>query len=455
MLNIASGTAGVFCDSIPRRSFLQIGSLGMGGLALPELLRAEASAGSSSSSHKAVIMVFLPGGPPHLDMYDPKPDAPSTVRGEFDPISTNVPGIQVSELMPRQAEIMDKLAIVRSVVGTADEHSAFHCLTGWASKGFQPAGGWPSLGAVVSKVQGSTQPGVPPFVGLAREMNTRALSDSGAPGFLGLAHGPFKVNKGGVHADMVLHGITTRRLDDRRTLLKRFDRFRRGVDASGTLDSLDAFQRQALGILTSNRLLEALDLSREDPAVRERYGKAGGYYRFRPDVTEKPGGAGALEDFLVARRLVEAGVRCVTLNFGKWDWHEFNFRQAKSNVPRLDQGVTALVQDLHERGLHKDVTVVIWGEFGRTPRINKLSGRDHWPQVMSVVLAGGGLRTGQVVGATNRLGERSIEEPVQFQRVFATLYHQLGIRPERLCMNDRDGRPHYLLNHHEPIRQLL
>src|SRR5437588_6817627 len=260
-----------YCDGVSRRNFIKIGALGMGGLALPELLQAEAAAGLRRS-HKAVIMIYLPGGPPHQDMFDLKTEAPSEIRGDFKPIKTKVPGIQICEHLPRLAGMMDKLVLIRSMVGALDDHNAFQCLTGRSARG-QPPGGWPSLGSVLSKLYGAVDKDIPPFVGLAPKMGHMEWSDNGLPGFLGVGHAPFQPNKGGGKDDMVLNGITLDRLADRKMLLASFDRFRRNIDASGMMDGMDAFNQQAFGILTSSRLLEALDVQKEDAIVRERYGK--------------------------------------------------------------------------------------------------------------------------------------------------------------------------------------
>ncbi|HVX62860.1 MAG TPA: DUF1501 domain-containing protein [Pirellulales bacterium] len=450
MLRI-EGSGSRYCDGITRRNFLQIGGLAMGGASLPELLRAEAQSGRRSS-HKAVIMIFLSGGPPHQDLIDLKPEAPIEIRGEFSPIATNVPGIEICELLPQLASMMDKFAAIRSIVGSEGAHAAFQCLTA-RKRNPQPPGGWPAFGSFVSKLQGPTQPSIPPFVSLSPKMRSAAWSDPGQPGYLGIAHAPFKPSAEG-RADMVLNGVTLDRLHDRQALLASFDRFRREADSSGAMQGLDAFNQQALGILTSSRLAEALDLSREDRRVRDRYGYG----------SEKPAGygdAGPLLNtyFLTARRLIEAGVRCVTLAYGRWDWHGkpygTTFENSRDHMPMLDQGLSALVEDLHERGLDRDVSVVVWGEFGRTPKINANGGRDHWPPVSCALLSGGGMRTGQVIGSTNRLGEYAKDRPVTFQEVFATLYHNLGIDVNTATVTDLAGRPQYPVDHVQPIRELI
>lgn len=240
---------------------------------------------------------------------------------------------------------------------------------------------------------------------------------------------------------MVLNGVTLDRLEDRRSLLAGVDRFRREADASGQMEGLDAFTQDAFGVVTSNKLAKALDVSSEDKKVAEGY-------KTKSDRN--------LNDFLVARRLVEAGARFVTLNFGGWDTHSKNFETLKKQLPLLDQGVTALVRDLHDRGMDKDVTVVVWGEFGRTPRVNDKGGRDHWPRVSSVLLAGGGMKTGQMIGATDRTGGEAADRPTRFGEVFATLYHNMGIDPAKLTINDLSGRPQYIVNPGcAPMRELV
>ncbi len=436
-------TQGRYCDRISRRGFLQIGGLALGGLTLTDVLRAEAATGKKSN--KSVIMIFLPGGPPHQDMYDLKPDAPSEIRGEFKPISTNVPGIQVCELMPKLAGMMDKLVPIRSVIGATGDHYSFQCMTGRRHQQ-QPSGGWPEFGSVVGKVLGATSPSVPPYVGLSPRMQHRPYN-SGYPGFLGAAYTPFQPNGDGKD-DMLLQGISLDRLDDRKSLIGALDNFNRRTDAHGMMAGMDAFQQQAFGVLTSSKLAEALDLEKEPQSLRDRYGFG----------TEKHQGDGAprlMQQFLAARRLVEAGVRVVTLSYSFWDYHGSNFNLCRENLPQLDQGVSALVEDLHQRGLDKDVTVIVWGEFGRTPTINAQAGRDHWPNVSCALMAGGGLRTGQVIGATDRNAAEAVERPVRFEEIHATLYNRLGIDPLTTTVSDLTGRPQYITEHHPPLAELV
>ncbi len=448
MLSSQGRSTGPLCDRVSRRDLLRIGALGMGGLTLSDLLRAESQAGITGKSHKAVIMIYLCGAPSHQDTFDLKMDAPAEIRGEFKPIDTAVPGVQICEHLPKLAACMDKLVPIRSVVGSPNgAHDSFICYTGRSTLN-QPQGGWPSLGSATARILGAVDPAVPPFVGLAPKAGHPPYGSPGLPGFLGPAMSAFRPSGEG-RDDMTLNGITASRLGDRRSLLASLDQMRREVDASGAMSGLDVFQQQALGLLTSSRIVDALNLDNEDPRVRERYGKG----------DPKNYGDGAprnLEHFLTARRLVEAGCRVVTLNFGRWDFHSDEFNGMKNtHLPPFDQGMSALVEDLHERGLDKDVAVVAWGEFGRTPQINKDAGRDHWPQVGCALLAGGDWRRGQVIGATDRLGGEVTERTVHFGEVLASLYHHLGIDPAVPQLHDLSGRPQYLVDgRHAPLPEL-
>ena len=447
----ATGKRG-FCDRLSRRNFLTIGSLGLGGLTLSQLLQAESQAGVGRG-HKAVINIFLPGGPPHQDMWDIKQDAPSEIRGEIRAIKTNVPGIEIGELFPEIAKMMDKFAIIRSMSGAAGGHDAYQCMHGRKMNSPAPSGGWPQLGSWVSKVMGQASPAVPANVSLMYGCGHKQWGDAGSAGFLGMAHDPFAMvggkDQGLESGNMTLKGLTADRLNDRRSLLGSFDGMKRDIDTTGRMKGYDAFVDQAAGILTSGTLVDALDLSKEDPKTLARYGK--GDPEFRADGAPK-----VVENFCVARRLVEAGARCVSLNFSRWDWHGENFKRARQDMPMLDRAVAALVTDLHERGMDRDVSVVVWGEFGRTPKINDKRGRDHWPRVSTALLAGGGMQTGQVIGATNRLGEYASDRPVTFPEVHATLYTNLGLDVRATRVFDLQGRPQYLVDEGvKPIRELL
>lgn len=436
------------CDRLPRRSFLQIGGLALGGMSLPQILQAEQS--QPRAGHKAIIMIFLAGGPPHQDMLDLKPHAPTEVRGTFNPISTSVPGIQISELMPRVAGMMDKFAVIRSLVGAEGRHDSFECSTGHHFKSAQPQGGWAAVGSSLSRLKGPVDPAVPPYVDLSQKMAHDPWNIKG-PGYLGMAHAPFRPDGEAMQNMRLDTAISSDRFHNRTDLLASLDRYRRDVDARLSRGTTDSFTEQALGVLTSPKLVHALDLEREEPAVRARYGQ---------DNADPLGHAPNMgyqaltSKLLLARRVVEAGARCVTCSFAHFDWHGNNFGHARKVVPLLDQGVAALVQDLHDRGMDKDVTVLVWGEFGRTPKINPQAGRDHWPKVHAALLAGGGMRTGQVIGSTNRLAEEAVDRPVHMQEVFATLYKNVGIDTAATTIADNNGRPQYLVDHHQAIREL-
>jgi hypothetical protein len=417
-----------FCDGLTRRSFLQIGAFGA-GLTLAEMLRVRASAGdkTASSPNKSAIMIYLPGGPSHMDMYDLKPDAPKEFRGEFNPIDTNVSGIQICELMPRQAKLFDKLAVIRSVV-SVNEHSDSLVMTGY-SQAVNRTAGHPSFGSVVSKLRGQGgRTDVPPFVSL------RNMSTGTEPGFLGVAHRPFVPSGQGAQNLRLANGVSLDRLEERKALLEGFDDVRRDIDASGTMNGLDTFASRAFDMITSGAVRDALDIKKEEAKGRERYK--------------------GVEQFLTARRLVEAGVGCVTLSIGGWDTHSGNFTTLKKQLPQLDQGIANLVEDLHDRGMARDVVVVVWGEFGRTPKINTNAGRDHWPQVMSALVAGGGLKMGQAIGASTARGELPKDRPYAVPQVLATLYRAIGIDPAMTFPNG-SGRPMYVLDDREPVSELL
>jgi hypothetical protein len=444
------GKGSRYCDGLTRRSFLRIGALGVGAgaLTLADLLRLEAAGQApQAASHKAVINIFLGGGPSHQDMWDIKTEAPKEIRGEFQPIQTSVAGIQIGEVFPRLARIMDKCVVVRSVVGAIDRHAPEQCHSGWQHDSLSRIGGRPALGAVLWKLLGPVDAAVPPYVGLAPRTQHTPWSDPGSPGFLGKGYAPFKPESQGM-SDMKLKGISLEQLADRKRLLQSFDQMRREIDASGTVTAADANTQRAFDVLTSSKLVEALDVSREPARVRERYGD-GKPYKFQFD-----GAPTANEHLLIARRLVEAGVRCVTLTYGRWDSHGKNFDLIRDHGGKLDLCLSALIEDLDARGMLNDVSVIAWGEFGRTPRINRDAGRDHWPQVCGAFLAGGGMKTGQAIGATNRLGEFAKERPVHFQEIFATFYHNLGIDLSRTTLLDPTGRPQHLVDM-PPIKELV
>jgi uncharacterized protein DUF1501 len=466
VLTIHSGSTQRFCDGISRREFLKVGALGVGGLTLADLLRLRARAGSAvpgatSAANKAVIMVCLNGGPSHIDMYDLKPEAPAEFRGEFKPIQTNVPDFNICELMPLQAQIADKLALVRSLqAGRDDGHHLHYVFTGFPKNDHRP-----SFGSIVSRLRGHHGNSLPPYVSMAQFPPHPVLTGHEEPAYVGTAHRPFVPfqagslkpgqieftgpGAGGVKNLELVPGMTRERLADRTTLLRTFDNLRRDLDTKGELAAKDAFTVRALEMISSNQVRDALDISREPVQVQAKYGGDVRYKR-DPDVRRCWEGS----KFLLARRLVEAGVPVVTLAVGVWDTHSDHFPYQRDNTPLLDRSLYALVTDLHERGLDKDVAVVVCGEMGRTPRVNKTAGRDHWASAGFALFAGGGLRMGQVIGATDAHAERPTTPPYNPQNLLATLYHVLGIDPSQ-TFPDHSGRPMHLLDDQKKIKELL
>lgn len=440
MLEIRSGRVE---DRQPesRRAFLRVGSLGLAGLTLESVLRqrARAADGSTVTRSTAVIQVVLGGGLTHLDSYDPKPDAPREYRGDFNAIATAVPGVSLCELLPGQARLMDRMAVIRSLHHDTSDHLAG---THWIMTGFPPAdqvarsNERPSVGSVAAKLRGSNAPGLPPYVGVP------TVPTFGQASYLGTGSNPFGIEGdpaqgAGVRNLLPPQGMTLDRIDNRRRLLARLDRLRRNRDTSGAMTGLDTFAAQAFEMVTGPTAGRAFDLEREDPRLRDRYGRT----RFG-------------QSCLLARRLVEAGVTFVTVSEGGWDHHGQVFASCRRQLPGLDAAVSTLVEDLHDRGLAEQVLVVVWGEFGRTPRINGNAGRDHWPGAFSAVLAGGGLRMGQVVGSTNSRGEQPTERALRPEDLIRTVYAVLRIDPLHEFASD-SGRPMPVMNLGRPISELL
>ncbi len=455
---------------LARREFLRIGALGAAGLTLPELLWAEA-VGTGGGRRRSVINIHLDGGPPQHETIDPKPHAPVEIRGESGTISTTLAGLQVGELLPRIAQRADAFAFIRTLVGSDGKHHAFQCQSGFLEKDLQSLGGRPAMGCVLSKLHGRPDDPAPAFVDL---MQGRPLvRNSARPGFLGPAFQPFRpdisalferpleagmkselARLGGQHSlSLTLDpGLTLDRLSDRRALQTAFDSVRRQVDVQGAMEAMDSFQQQALGILTSGALARALDLSTEAPEVLAHYLAPTPDGGVQSSTSE---GANAPLKFLLARKLIEAGVRMVSVSISDFDTHSENYPRMRNLLPIVDHGLYALVTDLEQRGLIDDVVIVAWGEFGRTPRINSSGGRDHWPRVGPCLLAGGGLRTGCVLGETDRDAGSPVARPVHYKDVFATLYHVLGIQARNVTLNDPQGRPQYLLDEGEPLPELV
>ena len=425
--------------NLSRRSFLSVGGLGL--LSMPQVLRAQKINGTS---HKAVINIFLGGGPPHQDMWDIKTEAPSEIRGPFKPIPTNVGGVHIGECFPKIASMFDKFTAIRSVVGSDGSHDGYQCVTGWSRKDMVSGTSYPAIGACASKILGPVDPAVPVAVGLADPTQHAPWSEAGGAGYLGDTHKPFKPN-GEMMEDLKLN-MQIERFKNRKELLTGFAKLNATIDKSVNIDT---FTEEAFGVLTSSALVDALDISKEDPKIREMYGD-GKPFKFQYD-----GAPTVNEHVLMARRLVEAGARSVTLSYGRWDSHGDNFGLVRDHGGKLDQCVSALVADLDQRGMLDDTLVVVWGEFGRTPKINPKGGRDHWPQVSAALLAGGGFNHGQIIGSTNRLGEVPETRPVHIQEICATMYRGLGIDTMSTTLLDNTGRPQYLLDHREPLKELI
>jgi len=459
---------------LSRRTFLEVGSSGLVGLSLAGMLRAEATAGVGSSQ-KAIINVHLDGGPPHQDMIDLKREAPVEIRGEFKPIATVVPGLEISELLPRLATIADRFAFIRSLTGAAGQHDAFQCQSGYSATDLQAIGGRPALGSVATKLLGKPTDTAPTFVDLMQ--GRPFVRNSARPGFLGPTYQPFRPDishlfarelQVGMKAELERNGgrhtvsyslnkeLNKGRIDDRMQLLARLDRVRRDADSGGMMGAMDDFSRQAVNILTSGRFAGALDLAHEDPRTLARYALEDNQPAplGTTDGLNTNDGYSAVHKFLVARKLVEAGVRCVSLTISDFDTHRNNFQRLRYLLPIVDAGLHALTTDLEERGMLDHVTIVVWGEFGRTPKINTSGGRDHWPGAGMCLLAGGGMRVGQVIGATDRYAASVVERPITYPDVFATLYRNLGIDPEHTILADPTGRPQTLTQSGRAIAEL-
>lgn len=428
------------CAGVTRRTALKVGALTLGGLTLPDMLRAQAS-GAATPRKKSVILIWQAGGPSHIDMYDLKPNAPAEVRGEFQPIATNVPGIQISEHLPHQAKVMDKLALLRSAYHTNAGHGMG---SQWMLTGYQPTievndNIFPATGSVVARMNGPNQPGMPAYVNLPRNISL------GKAAYLGASYNPFAPDADPNSASFQVRNlklpgrVDPTRLDGRKRLAADLDTLRRDVDTRGDLVGLDHFYRDALEMVTSPKAQQAFDLNREDPKLRDRYG--------RNDLGQC---------CLLARRLVEAGVTFVTVQAGGgWDTHGNNFKELKTRLlPQFDLALASLVSDLHDRGLQDDVLVMAMGEFGRTPKINGGAGRDHWPGAMTVVYAGGGLKMGQAIGTTNALAEYPTSKPATPGCVLSTMYKVLGIDHKHVFY-DQAQRPMPILNEGEPIAELV
>ena len=437
-----TGAKSTYCDGISRRSFLQAGALAAAGLSLADILRLQSAQGAELSRARSVIFVELAGGPTQFETYDPKPHAPQEYRGEFGVCPTCVPGEIFSELMVHQANVLDRLSIVRSVHHSSNSHdpSSHLTQTGYYKRG--PKGGrssadtMPCFGSVIAKVRGANASGLPAYVAVPNTMR------NGQASYLGKSFNPFETVNDASRPDFkvqnlsLVGGLNDGRLDDRRGLLSSLDNQRRLLDLEGSADAVDRFTEQAFALVTGPRAQAAFDLQDEADSLRDSYGR------------NSTG-----QSLLLARRLVEAGVTCVTVRVTGWDDHRKLAPGLKQRGPAYDQGMAALVTDLYDRGLQNDVLIVAMGEFGRTPRYNGNAGRDHWGAVMSVLLAGGGLKPG-IVGASNSRGEVPAASPCRPENVLAMIYRHLGI-DSRLTFDDFSGRPRYVLEERGLITELL
>lgn len=453
------GSPQSFCDGISRRNFLKVGGLGLGGLGLADLLKLRAQAVPSRTVPKSVIFICLQGGPSHLEMYDMKPNAPAEFRGEFKPIPTNVPGFDLCEHMPLQAQIADKLAVVRNMSFTQPDHQMHEVYTGFPlgpKAPFLSPPIRPAFGSIVSKLRNSRAL-LPQYVSIGLTENY-TVAASEVPLYLGPAHAPFEPKPQDLGNLDLKAEVSLQRLGDRRTLRGAFDQLHRDLDATGQMEALDYYTAKAFDMLTSSRVREAFDIEQEPASVRALYGPD---HRFQ--WTYQIGHTWHPSRFLLARRLAEAGVPIVTLAEGGWDDHgKVNnaspagniFERMQEKLPVYDRSIHALITDLHQRGFDQDVAVVVWGEFGRTPRINFAGGRDHWPRAGFALFAGGGYRTGQIIGKTDERGERPINKAYTPQNVLATLYRSLGIDPDLSTYRHPSGRPMHLLDDTNPITEL-
>jgi len=435
-----------------RRSFLKAGGLGVAGLTLPDLLRVEAHAGPRARKENSVLILWMRGGPSQHETWDPKPDAPIEYRGAFGATRTNVPGIQIVDLLPRCAKIMDKWSIVRSLHHDNAGHSAGDQIlfTGHAPGPDPNVNVHPSCGSIVSEQLGHLTPELPAYVVIPRQVPG---TDSA---YLGPAHRPFETiadpaNDGPfkLHNFSMVEGVTDRRFGDRKLLLENFDRFRTHVDDQ--IDAVGEFRQQAYGILTSDKARQAFDLDAERGDVRERYGFIP---RYDPMDPRRCSANAFCQRVLLGRRLVEAGVRLVTVDCRWWDTHVEGFDSMRNGfLPRWDRCFSALIEDLDQRGMLESTLVVAWGEFGRTPRVNKDRGRDHYPNVFSAALAGGPVKGGRVVGSSDAKGAFPLDNPKSPQDVLATIYEHLGIDVHKHYL-DHSGRPIIALPSGTPLREL-
>ncbi len=447
MLRVDAGPVCGSCAGLSRRSFVQLGAAGLASLALPGLLRAN----TSERKDTRVIMIWLDGGPSHMDTYDMKPDAPAEYRGFWRPIATNVPGIQVTEMFPKHAKVADKFSIIRSIWHNDGDHfgGAHRMLTGRpGATGADTNGKYPSIGSITAKMSGPRKRGLPAYVSVPHASSIGLRPGYFAANYLGQQYDPFETDGDPNSATFSVRnlkltdGLTLDRISDRRTLLKSFDTLQREVDAGGQFDTMNRFEQQAYELVTSAEVKKAFDLSGEDAKLRDRYGR-------------NTWG----QSTLLARRLAESGVTFTTVLYGGWDHHWDLKAGLEGHLPKVDAAVATLFEDLSSRGMLEKVMVLVMGEFSRTPRMNDGSGRgtpgrDHWGNSLAVLAGGGGLKGGVVVGSTDVKGEAPKDRPLTPQDLHATIYHALGIDPTVQFLNHQ-GRPVPAIDQGEPIKELL
>ncbi|MDA0832892.1 MAG: DUF1501 domain-containing protein [Planctomycetota bacterium] len=458
MLKVTTGSSSRNCQGISRRSAIKAGFLGLSGLTLADLMRMRAN-GSAEKNEKSVILLWLDGGPSQLETYDPKPEAPSEYRGPFETIATNVPGMNICETLPLHAKMADKMAFVRSVHhGTGDHFAGAHyMLTGkFGSTSVDLPQKYPSVGSYISKVKGPNKEGMPAYVGLPSAQSVYLFPGYQGAAYLGPAYNPFNVDSTNVYLGATYNinvdkpqclenfkNANPERSDYRKDLLSSLDNLKRGVDQSGMMDAIDKYQQDAMSMILSGKAQEAFNLEKEDPKHRAKYG---------------PGPWGQYT--LMARRLVEAGATFVTVDMPHWDDHSNIKVTHGTKLPHVDMAVSALLDDLEVRGMLDNVMILVMGEFGRTPRINNgqpgipIPGRDHWGDAISVLMAGGGLRGGTVIGATNEKAEFPVERALKPADILATVYHALGI-DYTMKFDDRAGRPVAMLDEGHHIAELF
>lgn len=448
MFNISWGRSFRNCAGVSRRDALKVGALAAGGLTTADLLRAESQAAEAGrqTKRKSVICFWLDGGPTNHETWDPKPQAPNEYKGPFNAIQTSAPGIQLCELFPNTAQVMDKLSVVRSVYHNNGDHfAAAHWMwTGYhgsSAARLEPM--YPSVGSVISKTRGPNEPGMPAYVSVPYAMTVGRRPGYQSSAFMGVAYNPFDVGSDpnsrnfNVRNVNLPGGVSVDRTLDRQSLITGLDRFRRDSDNGGLMDGMDTFNQRAFDMITGDRARKAFDINREDPRNRDKYGRTST-------------GQGAL----LARRLVEAGVAFVTVHAGGWDNHSGIEPAMKRHAAYLDPAISSLVSDLDQRGMLDDVIVMVMGEFGRTPKINGSSGRDHWGNLMSVLIGGGGLNSGVIVGESDPKGTRPAKRAMRPASVLHTIYRQMGVDPGVAHINHA-GRPIPILNEGEAISELL